>query len=644
MILIIFSPSAISPTALLGGFGGTDVFKGVHVKWHRTLKNWLSPQAGGEKRRPQRRILLQLEELETRALLSASGVTPAPVATAPATTTTAPASSWTAQTNLAVTPAVGTAFSGYTPAQLQTAYGSSSLLTTTLANGQKNNGAGETIAIVDAYNDPNIHSDLNTFDAKYGLAAANLTVVNQSGSTTNLPTADTGWGVEESLDVEWAHAMAPGAKIVLVEASSNSLSDLLAAVNTATSKMGANVVSMSWGGSEFAGETSYDSAFTAPNVTYVASAGDSSAYFGPEWPASSANVLAVGGTSLKLNSSNTISSETAWNASFSWAYGLEGGGGGVSSYEAQPNFQANIPNYGGRATPDVSFDANPGTGVSIYDSAAGGWGYVGGTSVGAPAWAGITALADQRSVANGNGSLSTSQVENALYGVYHNVGGSYSSTFHDITKGNNGYSAGTGYDLATGLGTPNVGNIVSLLGNITPTPALRSTTVHTASSPVTGSPSHHTSPAVMVISGASSDSGAGSFTLSAASAPLNATSAGTPVSGNSNVLAAFNLESQGTPVLLSEGGGLDGSSASATRDAAVFGASGWNGSGASWRLSSLGFRGSLVNQVADNLAGGSSEEDEGTESDSDTPSLDALAGDSSAPAEADGADAGSGEG
>src|SRR5262249_3435777 len=152
-----------------------------------------------------------------------------------------------------------------------------------------------------------------TFDAKYGLPTANLTVVNQNGGTS-LPQANASWAVEISLDVEWAHAVAPGAKIVLVEANSASLSNLMTAVNTATPKMGANVVSMSWGASEFAGETGFDANFTAPGVTYVASAGDSSAIFGPEWPASSPNVLAVGGTTLKLSSTNQISSETAWNA------------------------------------------------------------------------------------------------------------------------------------------------------------------------------------------------------------------------------------------------------------------------------------------------------------------------------------------
>src|SRR5271157_866066 len=180
----------------------------------------------------------------------------------------------------------------YTPAQIQQAYGFNSIT----FNGVAGTGSGETIAIVDAYDDPNIQSDLNTFDSYFGLPATTVTRVNETGGTS-YPASDStgGWEFEESLDVEWAHAMAPGASIMLVEASSDSNSDLLAGVQYAAAH--ANVVSMSWGGSEFARETAYDTQyFDQAGVTFVASSGDDGAP--AEWPSVSPNVLSVGGTAL----------------------------------------------------------------------------------------------------------------------------------------------------------------------------------------------------------------------------------------------------------------------------------------------------------------------------------------------------------
>ena len=196
----------------------------------------------------------------------------------------------------------------YTPTQNQQAYQYNKVS----FNGVAGTGSGETIAIVDAYNDPNIQSDLNAFDTQFGLPATTVTVVNETGGTT-LPSADStgGWELEESLDVEWAHAMAPGAKIVLVEASSANDSDLLAGVSYAAAH--ANVVSMSWGGGEFSGETSYDSDFSKAGVAFVASSGDNGAPI--SWPAASPNVLAVGGTALTLGPGGTWSSETGWSGS-----------------------------------------------------------------------------------------------------------------------------------------------------------------------------------------------------------------------------------------------------------------------------------------------------------------------------------------
>jgi subtilase family serine protease len=552
-----------------------------------------------EKNRLDFRVCLGLEELETRALLSVGSTAAA----------TSLLSDVTAQTNTTtITPAVNPTFSGYTPQQLQAAYGVPATVNGQLA------GAGETIAIVDAYNDPNIAKDLATFDAKYGLPTANLTVVNQNGSSSNLPANNTGWAVEESLDVEWAHAIAPGAKIVLVEANSSSLSDLLTAVNTATSKEGANVVSMSWGASEFSSETSYDKYFTAPGVTYVASAGDSSAYFGPEWPASSPNVLAVGGTTLNLTSSNTISSETAWSASYSRYYGWEGGGGGISSYETAPAYQSNIPaaqQYNARTTPDVGWDANPSTGVSVYDSyGEPGWGYVGGTSAGAPAWAGIVAIADQQSVADGNGSLSTNQVESTLYQAYSGkVGSGYSNYFHDIASGNNGYSAATGYDLATGLGSPKVSALISLLAN--PSSASSSTLSGTKATTTTSKQQTASNPAaphtVLDGNGSVSDPSASSV----AGLALNPPALVPPsvLAGSStalvNNLSFLPLSIAAPSLSLSSNTSLVESSlnTSPLENATVFGASGWGGAPLSWQLSSLGLPGQQVEQLASDLPG-----------------------------------------
>ena len=197
--------------------------------------------------------------------------------------------------------------SGLSPSQIRTAYGFNQI---TLSNGKAGDGTGETIALVDAYDDPSIASDLATFDQQFGLAAPPSFVkvgINSSGaaSTTTFPTANQGWAGEIELDVEWAHAIAPGASILLVEANSASDTDLMNAVDYARNYAGVVAVSMSWGGSEFSGEASYDSHFTTPaghvGVTFFASAGDSGSPL--IWPAVSTHVVGVGGTTLTLNSS-----------------------------------------------------------------------------------------------------------------------------------------------------------------------------------------------------------------------------------------------------------------------------------------------------------------------------------------------------
>jgi len=406
-----------------------------------------------------------IESLEQRQLLSASNIV--------------------MHSNLALKPASSTTSStvqGFTPAQIRQAYGFSNI---TFSNGTvPGDGAGQTIAIVDAYNDPNITSDLKTFDTQFGIAApASFSIVSQTGNSTKLPSTDSGWAGEISLDVEWAHAIAPGAKILLVEANSDSLDDLMTAVNYARHASGVSTVSMSWGGSEFfswsqgefSGQTAYDPYFTTPTghqgVTFVAAAGDSGSFSGIEWPASSPNVLSVGGTSLTLDSSGNYASETSWSSTT----------GGYSAIEVEPSYQANVQNTGARSTPDVAFDGDPNTGFAVYDSLPdqgySGWQEVGGTSAGAPAWAGLVAIADQGRAILGQGTLDgASQTLPLLYSIYTTATATdYANDFNDVVDptptrhgrfggGGSINPATTGYDTATGLGSPHAANIVGLLG------------------------------------------------------------------------------------------------------------------------------------------------------------------------------------
>jgi hypothetical protein len=387
----------------------------------RTPKSW-----------SKHRRILGIESLEDRLYLSAS---PVPVAV-PDDVAFHPANS--------AAPLDTSGPMGMTPAEIDQAYGIS------VASG---NGAGTTIAIVDAYNDPTIAGDLQKFDAQFGLANPVLTVENQTGGTS-LPAANASWSTEIALDVEWSHAVAPGANILLIEANSSSMSDLMTAVNTARNAPSVVAVSMSWGGSEFSGETSYDSDFTTPaghiGVSFFVSSGDDGAPI--SYPAASPNVVSVGGTTLDLSGSS-YGSESAWS----------GSGGGISQYETQPSYQKGVVTQSttARTNPDVAYDADPNTGFPVYNSYANGtkdpWGQWGGTSDAAPQWAGLVAIADQQREAAGLGSLNgATQLLPALYQLP-------ASDFHDVTTGSSTGSpheaAGSGYDLATGRGTP-VGNLL----------------------------------------------------------------------------------------------------------------------------------------------------------------------------------------
>jgi hypothetical protein len=344
---------------------------------------------------------------------------------------------------------------GLTPAQISHAYGidAISLL------GAPADGRGQTIAIVDPYDDPNIASDLHNFDAYFKLPdPPSFRKVNENGGS-DLPGVDpagagapANWEAEEAMDVEWAHALAPGASIILVEASTPNALDMIGAgVNWARQQPGVSVVAVGYAPpSEFTGETAYDSVFTTPaghiGVTFVAPAGDQGTPGG--YASLSPNVLGVGGTSLTLNAGN-YGGETVWNN----VYGKSSGG--LSTIESRPSYQNGVADVVGaqRGAPDVAFDADPLTGVDVYDTYNGSpstpWTERGGTNLGAPAWAAIIAVADEGRVLVGLGSLDgATQTLPMLYSLP-------SRDFHDVTTGNNGTNAaGPGYDLATGLGTP----------------------------------------------------------------------------------------------------------------------------------------------------------------------------------------------
>lgn len=343
-----------------------------------------------------------------------------------------------------VTPSAGP--TGYGPLHLQEAYSLRDV---------RIKGKGQIIALVDAFHDPTAEADLGTFDTQFGLPACTTAngcfqVVYQTGIR---PPADTsGWSNEIAIDTQWAHAIAPGAAIMLVEANSNTFRDLLAAVDVAVSR-GATVVSMSWGGSESSNEGQSDSHFEVPGVTFVCSSGDSG--HGVQYPAASPFVVGVGGTSLTLASNAVWKSETAW----------VGSGGGKSRFEAEPSYQASAQTSGKRGVPDVAYDADPNTGVPAYNSNAcaacfTGWQQWGGTSIGAPQWAALFARANAARAMAGKGPLSLPHI--VLYAAP-------ASNYHDIVSGSNGgcgllCTAGAGYDFVTGLGSPIGGVLIAKLG------------------------------------------------------------------------------------------------------------------------------------------------------------------------------------
>ena len=317
---------------------------------------------------------------------------------------------------------------GLTPDQIKAIY-----------NLPKTGGEG-TVAVIDAYDDTYMEHDLSIFSKAFNLPDCTikngcLEIHKMSSKIKN----DSGWRGETSLDIEWIHAIAPNAKILLVEATTPSGTNLINAVDYATSRKDVVAISMSWGGAEFPEEISMDNHFINKyGAVFFASSGDNGA--GASWPASSPNVISVGGTTINFSSTGIFKNETAWN----------GSGGGVSQYEKSPTYQSNyvIPKSNGmRAIPDVSYNADPASGFPVYMSSSatkGAWFTVGGTSAGAPQWAAIQALG--HSVTNNN-LYSDKAQEN------------YSDYFRDIISGTNGSctyycTARKHYDYITGLGSP----------------------------------------------------------------------------------------------------------------------------------------------------------------------------------------------
>jgi len=338
----------------------------------------------------------------------------------------------------------------FSPANVDGAYGITGL---SLPNPT---GAGVTIAIVDAYGDrdaglvDHIQSDLQQFSSTFGLPytasgdGATLTEATPSGAPSS---SDSGWALETALDVEWVHAVAPAAKILLVIAP-DSGGGLYSCVDYAAAH--SPIVSMSWGGGEWPDETYVDSSyFNAPGVAYFASTGDSG--FGTSYPSVSPNVTAVGGTSLAIGTGNSYGSESGWS----------GSGGGTAAYETHVAFQNSWVSSGNRQVPDIAAIADPNTGVYVYQN--GGWYQVGGTSLSCPVWAAIVGLIDA--------NLSKPIDEATLQSLLYNFGASdYINTyFHDVASGSNGVSAVAGFDQVTGIGSPKVGILLPAVVPLAPT-------------------------------------------------------------------------------------------------------------------------------------------------------------------------------
>jgi subtilase family serine protease len=338
------------------------------------------------------------------------------------------------------------------------------------------NGINQTIAIVDAPGSATIANDLNSFSSYYKLPLCNTSNPCFQKMDLSNGSVNSSWAIEIGLDVEWAHAVAPDAKILLVLAKSATLSDLMAAIQTAANQPGVVAVTMSWGTSELSSETtvSYDGvfkAYQAKGITFIASSGDSGDNGkNQQWPATSPYVTTVGGTSIR---SLLASAPPSTNTEIAWI----DGGGGTSTVEPMPSYQISYLNgdailsasKGKRVYPDIAYNADPNySPVGVYVNGA--WYAVGGTSAGAPQWGGIMALIANHRAINGKTTLQ-SLVKNTAGGFN---GILYqtkidSTSFFEITVGTDDTAstpcalctASKGYDEVTGLGVPNVTNLLS---------------------------------------------------------------------------------------------------------------------------------------------------------------------------------------
>jgi subtilase family serine protease len=340
-------------------------------------------------------------------------------------------------------------------------------------------GAGQTIYIIAAYHNPNVAAELQAFNTQFGLPACSplsisasqalplaapsstgcqfgVVYSNGSGMSSTAPSYDSNWSMEISLDVQWAHATAPLARIVLIEAKDANTINMLNAINLANA-MGPGVVSMSFGANEGSWVTSMDSAFNSANMTYLAATGDSSTSAGAQWPSVSSRVLGVGGTSLASYTTSTRA-ETVWSNT----------GGNRSQYVAVPSYQAvTVPGMGNqsmRSVADVAFNADPATGQYVAVIPQGrttvSWYSMGGTSLSTPQWAGIVAIMNAKRALGSQSNLGL--VQSLLYPAS-SQSGFYSTLFADITSGTSGLiSAAPYYDIPSGLGSPNVQSLLTL--------------------------------------------------------------------------------------------------------------------------------------------------------------------------------------
>lgn len=391
-------------------------------------------------------------------------------------------SNWTQAIPASASPLVGPPLTGRlyeTPASLACVYG-----LVTQSSGCNPNvvtavtgGGSRAIAIVDAFDYPNAEADLNVFISQFGLSPANFQVIYGTGAPgtcpsartgTKPPASTTGWDVEAALDIEMAHAIAPNAKLYLVEAASSLMTDMMNAEAVATAcvqSAGGGEVSNSWGTSEWSGETAYDSAFANANVAYFASAGDTA---GVEYPAASPNVFGVGGTTISRDqTTGAYQSQTVWN---DWAYNW-GTGGGPSAYESMPAYQSGISGIVGskRGTPDLAMVADPLSGVWVYNSySQTGWISIGGTSVAAPL---VTAVINRAGFFwgasyNGLNNIYNLAAQNKLVGTYTTdinnglcgPGGAAGGNGNGYNPEYIKYNTGISWDWCTGWGTPRGGH------------------------------------------------------------------------------------------------------------------------------------------------------------------------------------------